>query len=305
MCPRRSNLKPDESSTYIVEPIHAHTQSVILLHGLGDNGYNFGTLFLREGLTFSGCTLTQLLPGARFIFPTAKRRRSSAFRRAKLTQWFDIARLPDPEYRKETQLHGLAESSSQLVPLIHEEVDKVGAQNVILGGISNGSAMSMSLLLALGLPLGGYIGLCSYLPYQKDILEAVMERTDCKLDKDDVFAQDEEEEAEKSVEIRALEFERDLLCMEPFTDVIGCRALSTTPIFLGHGELDEKKPPALGQAAAETLRAIGFDVTWKLYSELGHWYKVPDEIEDIADFVKCRVGWRLAGDKALRGKAPP
>jgi pimeloyl-ACP methyl ester carboxylesterase len=165
--------------------------------------------------------------------------------------------------------------------------------------------MSMSLLLALGLPLGGYIGLCLYLPYQKDILEAVTGTTDGELDKDDVFAQDEEEEAEKSSEIRALEFERDLLCMDPVADLIGCTALSTTPIFLGHGELDEKKPPALGQAAAETLRAIGFDVTWKLYPELGHWHKVPGEIEDIADFVKCRVGWRLAGDEALRGVAPP
>jgi len=88
-------------------------------------------------------------------------------KRSLLNMWFDIVRLQDPEYRKETQVQGLEESAAQLIPLIQAEVDKVGAANVILGGISNGSAMSIALLLALGpeVGLGGYIGFCSYMPF--------------------------------------------------------------------------------------------------------------------------------------------
>jgi uncharacterized protein YggL (DUF469 family) len=65
-------------------------------------------------------------------------------------------------------------------------------------------------------------------------------------------------------------------------------------VFLGHGDADEKKPYALGHAAAETLQALGFDVTWRLYQNLGHWYKVPDEIDDIVNFIQNSVGWSVA-----------
>ncbi|KAJ1323187.1 lysophospholipase II [Microdochium nivale] len=286
------NSVSGDPATYIVEPTTVHTQSIILLHGLGDNGRNFGTLLLQSGVTSAGYTLLQLLPSARFIFPSAKRRRSSAFKRAMLTQWFDVARLPDPEYRKETQLQGLAESAALLEPLVRDEVGKVGADNVILGGISNGSAMSMSLLMTLGYPLGGYIGLCSYLPYQKDILEAVSDEIH---DDNDPFSNDEEEAAEKTPAVKMLEFEQDLLGVHAPVGTLSDDSTSVaTPVFLGHGELDEKKPPAIGRAAAETLRACGFDVIWRLYEDLGHCYKVPDEFDDIVDFIEMKVGWEVS-----------
>ena len=67
----------------------------------------------------------------------------------------------------------------------------------------------------------------------------------------------------------------------------------TTPVFLGHGALDEKKPPAIGKAAADTLHAAGHDVTWQLYPDLGHWYQVPEGIDDMVDFLKIKVGWDM------------
>ncbi|KAH7010784.1 LOW QUALITY PROTEIN: Alpha/Beta hydrolase protein [Microdochium trichocladiopsis] len=226
------------SPTYIVEPTTTHTHSIIFLHGLGDNGRNFGAQFLEAGHTSTGHLLPQLLPGARFIFPPPR--------------------------------------SAELEPVIQAEVDKVGARNVVLGGISNGSAISISLLLAIG---GGSIslgGLCSYLPFQRDILEAVTgERGgDEELGDNNPFTndnnEDEGDKVEKGPAARAVEFERDLLCMEPLKDLPSEGVLATTPVFLGHGELDEKKPPTLGKAAADTLRAAGFNITWKLYPELGH-----------------------------------
>ncbi|KAI1101059.1 hypothetical protein F4804DRAFT_335665 [Jackrogersella minutella] len=63
-----------------------------------------------------------------------------------------------------------------------------------------------------------------------------------------------------------------------------------TPIFLGHGDADEKKPPRFGKAAMQTMEAAGYDVVWKLYQGLGHWYKIPDEIDDIVDFIHTNNG---------------
>ena len=32
------------------------------------------------------------------------------------------------------------------------------------------------------------------------------------------------------------------------------------------------------------------DVTWKTYDGFGHWYKVPDQIDDMVDFLQKKVG---------------
>src|SRR5882757_1624688 len=94
---------------FIIEPSSGrHTHSFILLHGLGSNGEKFGSELLETGICSisNGKKLTEILPDAKFIFPTSQRRRSSAFSRARLTQWFDIASLDDPSYRSYTQIQG-------------------------------------------------------------------------------------------------------------------------------------------------------------------------------------------------------
>ncbi|KAH7016133.1 uncharacterized protein B0I36DRAFT_368746 [Microdochium trichocladiopsis] len=74
------------SATYIVEPTTTHTHSFVFLHGLGDNGRNFGAQFLEAGHTSTGHLVPQLLPGARFIFPTAPLRRASGFKWTEIQQ---------------------------------------------------------------------------------------------------------------------------------------------------------------------------------------------------------------------------
>ena len=63
-----------------------------------------------------------------------------------------------------------------------------------------------------------------------------------------------------------------------------------TPIFLAHGELDQKIIPKVGQEAANTLKSIGLDVIWKTYPNLDHWYEIPDEINDIIYFLQVNLG---------------
>ncbi|KAI1496307.1 phospholipase/carboxylesterase [Biscogniauxia marginata] len=280
-----------EPTVYIVEPTTVHVYTIILLHGLGSNGEKFGKELLETGTTSSGRTLSQLLPSARFVFPTAKRRRSSAFKRSLLMQWFDIVRLPDPEFRKEKQLQGLAESALDLGELLRKELSGISPHNVIIGGISQGCAMSLSMLLSLEQPLGGFVGMCGFLPLQKDIEDAVGDES-TEADDDDPFAPEEKHSPEDPA-VKAQVFERDLLCLPPLLNTTGEKTARSTPIFLGHGDADEKKPHILGEAATRTMRAAGYDVVWKLYPELGHWYKVPYEIDDIVDFIRTKVGWNI------------
>lgn len=292
-------VAPPDRSTYIVEPRTKHSHTIILLHGLSSNGQKFGKELLETGKTSAGKTLPDLLPGARFIFPTAKRRRSSAFGRKRLTQWFDIARLPDPSYRKETQLQGLAESAVEIRELLRQEIEEAGVPptNIILGGLSQGCAMSLSVLLTLEYPLGGYFGMCGYLPFQRDIEATINEehRSDGGMDDDNPFATSDGDGEPEDPALRVRNFERDLLCINTTQDTMieHQQTASSTPIFLGHGDIDEKKPYALGEGAARTMRAAGYNVEWRLYPGLGHWYKIPDEIDDIVEFISSRVGWKM------------
>ncbi|UZP38704.1 hypothetical protein NXS19_006520 [Fusarium pseudograminearum] len=278
---------------YIVEPTGPHTHSLILLHGLGSNGNKFGRGLIETGIASNGKSLPDLLPGVRFIFPTSKIRRSSAFRRAKLTQWFNIASLDDPSYRNETQLKGMEESSREIFQLINQEREKVPDKNIILGGISQGCAMGFVCLLAMDFPIGGYIGISSWLPFAADIERLTTKSDDVTFSNEDdnpfAISDDEDNSADASVQVR--DYARDLLCMDVETPS-NIESLST-PIFLGHGEDDEKVKPELGEEACRILRTVGYDVDWKGYAGLDHWYKIPDEIDDILEFIREKVGWSL------------
>ncbi|KKF95423.1 Acyl-protein thioesterase 1 [Ceratocystis platani] len=61
-----------------------------------------------------------------------------------------------------------------------------------------------------------------------------------------------------------------------------------TPVFMGHGADDAYVDIELGREAKEILSEAGFSVSWKEYTgaeEEGHWLKVPEEIDDIEEFL--------------------
>ncbi|KAI0011984.1 acyl-protein thioesterase [Xylariaceae sp. FL0662B] len=290
--PGQPNPIPTQQAPFVIEPTSTHTHSVILLHGLSSNGEKFGTEFLETAITSTGERLFQLLPGTRWIFPTAERSRSTAFRRSMLTQWFDVARLPDPEYRRETQLKGLSESALAIRGIISQEKSKVPPRNIIIGGLSQGCAMSLIVLLGLEHRLGGFIGMSGYLPFRSEIEDAMKEIEE--LSEDDPFATSGDEDGgnakSESPGVRAFSFVRDLVGLEPISPTPEAAA-KLTPVFLGHGDADEKRPVEQGEAAARTLQTAGYRVQWRSYAGLGHWYKIPDEINDIVEFIRSQVGW--------------
>lgn len=299
--PQSNSRGRSASGPFTIEPSSRHTHSVILLHGLGSNGEKFGKEFLETGVCSNGKKLTETLPGARFVFPTSKRRRSSAFRRAMLTQWFDIASLDDPSYRSHTQLQGLEDSSREILDLIDQESRKVPRENIILGGLSQGCAMALVCLLAIDFSIGGFVGMSGWLPFRNEIGELVKAGDDGDSE-DDSFGSDDdnpfassdcdEPEAQDPV-VKVLRHVRELLSLSSLGSPTRTESAILTPVFLGHGDADEKINPSLGEDASQILSSIGFQVDWKSYIGQGHWYKIPDEIDDIVEFIRTKAAWKM------------
>jgi len=65
-------------------------------------------------------------------------------------------------------------------------------------------------------------------------------------------------------------------------------SIGLTPIFLGHGLDDAYVDAELGRAAKDVLTKAGYKVEWREYEgadEEGHWFKEPEELIDIANFL--------------------
>jgi len=306
---------------FIVAPTSTHTQTILLLHGRGGEGRSFGLEFLASQTT-AGKSIQELFPGMKFIFPTAKKRRARWYKRAFINQWFD--NVPIDEQGKgmsmeevDWQLEGLAETAKFLKPLLDVEVKSVGSKNVFIGGLSQGCAMGLHLLLSYqfegegeenGGNLGGFIGMSGWLPFFDEIQNLTKPGNNNGNDEDDdpygisnggdededpfgSSNNDEEsdinpEHSSLSVASQVCDFVRQNMELPiSHTKEPPC---VRTPVFLGHGKSDEKVKMSLGLNVATLLRQMGMEVRWEEYDE-GHWYKVPEEIDDIIEFLKTHT----------------
>jgi len=306
----------------IVLPSTRHSHSIILLHGRGSNASRFGLEFLKAE-TSTGKTLGEIYPGTKWIFPTAKKRRATAINRTPINQWFDMFSAKNPSERQELQYDGLRETSVFMHGLICEEAKAVGLRNVVIGGLSQGCAMSLHVVLhyeptalevaisgeaaegegeGKAASLGGYIGMSGWLPFAEEIHEAAAPiRYEDDEDEDDPFGHTETraelDDSHEARRARVANFARDLVDLEPLDD----RSkpwFAQSSYFLGHGKADEKVPVYLGVEMRDFLLQLGLDVTWKAYDEFGHRYKEPDEIDDIAQFLGEKCGFIASGESS-------
>ncbi|KAF7508059.1 hypothetical protein GJ744_009641 [Endocarpon pusillum] len=294
-----------------------HRQSFIILHGRGSNALTFGPVLLETPIPGYG-NLASAFPNAKFIFPTASKRRAGIYKRSLINQWFDNWSLATPESYEELQNDGLRETSKYIHGLVKAEVEKVGASNVVLGGLSQGCAASLvSLLLWEGETLAAGVGMCGWLPYRKK-MEAVLRNQDLGAssadedEDDDIFQRagddqneqgedakgDKEQESNEltSPMIKAVGFLRDEIEFPRTTDAAAPAdlKLQNIPIFLGHGVLDEKVSIDLGRSAAGFLEAMEVDVQWKEYASLGHWYS-EDMLRDMVLFLEAHTDRKVDG----------
>ncbi|OMH80061.1 Acyl-protein thioesterase 1 [Zancudomyces culisetae] len=146
-------------------PTKKHTATVIFLHGLGDSGHGWSSI---------ADSLSSSLPHVKFIFPHAPSIPITLNFGMSMPGWYDIFSLENLDKHDEK---GLLNSVSQVNSLISQEINQHGisASRIVLGGFSQGAAMSYLTGVTSELKLGGIIALSGYLPLGNKISTMVTE----------------------------------------------------------------------------------------------------------------------------------
>jgi len=128
--------------------------TVILLHGLGADGYDFVPV-VRELETHGA-------PAARYVFPHAPTMPVTINGGYVMRAWYDI--LGTDLVRREDE-QGIRASQGMVEALIEREVARgVARSRIVLAGFSQGGAITLHTGLRQPQPLAGLIGLSCYLP---------------------------------------------------------------------------------------------------------------------------------------------
>jgi predicted esterase len=246
----------------VIEPRsgHPHTHTVIFLHGRGDRASNFAKGI--QYMTWSNSrrqTPVDLLPTFRWVFPNAGQKpcaRPGSL--PSMNQWFDVWDHLNFKDHEDLQLPGLRDSVPRIRELIADEAARLGGRydKIVLMGISQGGATSVHTLLNLGLPdaysgpkrLGAFVGVASRMPFPG----------------------------------RSLKDTRGLLGLEgtPSDELV-----LNTPVLLEHCVDDPTVLVEGGRQLKEQLQGYGVSVTWKEYPVGGHWFKSPEGLEDLHEFL--------------------
>lgn len=242
------------TKSYIAGPRLTHSHTVILLHGRDCDAEEFASEFFQsQGL--KNRNLPEIFPTIRWVFPGSMMRHSSRFQKA-MCQWFDTWSVEEPQERREIQGDGLQESVSYIYEVVRQESSLISPEKIILGGISQGSAAAIHALLGCDTSLGGFIGLCTWLPFQEEVKAGTAPTQKSAIPTP----------------------------YRPFTGLT--RSARTTPVFLAHSKDDDVVGIGHGVAMHEALEKLGMGVRWKEYGRGGHWITQPQGVNDMACFIR-------------------
>jgi phospholipase/carboxylesterase len=126
---------------------------VIVMHGLGAGADDFAP-FVRE----------IPLPNTRWVFPQAPDLPVSINGGFRMPAWYDI-RVD----RSDEDAAGLHASAAAIGAVIDAQVARgIPTDRIVIGGFSQGCAMSLLTGLRLAKPLAGILGMSGYLPLASD-----------------------------------------------------------------------------------------------------------------------------------------
>ncbi|KAJ1679413.1 hypothetical protein EV182_002103 [Spiromyces aspiralis] len=148
------------SKPYIIKAAQAHTATMIIVHGLGDSGH---------GWTHVALYLKRYMPHIKFVLPHAPARRITINGGMAMPGWYDICDLGNNIERKQDE-EGMMESRRYIQGLIDEEIRSgIPSDRIVLGGFSQGGAMTLLTGLTCPHKLAGLAVLSGYLPIHKKI----------------------------------------------------------------------------------------------------------------------------------------
>ncbi|KAJ1918783.1 hypothetical protein H4219_002402 [Mycoemilia scoparia] len=143
----------------VVSALKKHTATMIMLHGLGDTGH---------GWSFLAQYMRAYIPHVKFIFPNAPVRPISLNGGMPMPGWFDIYSL-DKIIGQEDE-EGLLKSRDYIQGLVDKEVEAgIPSDRIVLGGFSQGGAMTLLTGLTLKKKLAGMVVLSGYLPLHSKV----------------------------------------------------------------------------------------------------------------------------------------
>ncbi len=142
------------SSVVVLEPENKATASVIWLHGLGADGYDFYGIVPQLKLPQSS--------NIRFIFPHAPIRPVTLNQGTNMRAWYDIVEISAGAFEDEA---GIRASEKVIATLIEEQENQgVPSEKIVLAGFSQGGVIALQCGLRYSKPLAGIIALSTYLP---------------------------------------------------------------------------------------------------------------------------------------------
>jgi phospholipase/carboxylesterase len=143
--------------TIEVHPAGDARASVIVLHGLGADGTDF--------LPFADEIKLDAVGPVRWIYPRAPVRPVTVNNGYRMRAWYDIFEFGAQTKSPREDDAGLRESFAAVHALIDREIARgVPAHQIVLGGFSQGCAITLGAGLRYGQRLAGLVGLSGYLP---------------------------------------------------------------------------------------------------------------------------------------------
>ena len=128
--------------------------SIIWLHGLGADGFDFAPIVPE--------LIQQHWPAIRFVFPHAPVRAVTVNNGFRMRAWYDIKSFDFKQRADET---GVRESTVQIETLIARENERgVASSRIFLAGFSQGGAIALANGLQREAGLAGIVALSTYLP---------------------------------------------------------------------------------------------------------------------------------------------
>lgn len=139
----------------VVPAVKRHTATVIMAHGLGDSGV--GWVSLAQNFR-----ARQKFEEVKFIFPNAPAIPISVNFGMSMPGWYDITTFDDLQAGQDEV--GIMRSRTYFHNLIKEEIDGgIPSERIVIGGFSQGGAMSLFSGVTCPTKLGGIFGLSCYL----------------------------------------------------------------------------------------------------------------------------------------------
>ncbi|KAK5988847.1 Acyl-protein thioesterase 1 [Cladobotryum mycophilum] len=152
---------PAYRAPLVIPAISRHTATVIFAHGLGDTGNGWSDIvqvFRKNGR----------LNEVKFILPHAPTIPITMNHGFAMPGWFDVISLggnTDPFNSSNDDEEGILQSRKYLNSLIENEIERNGipSERIVIGGFSQGGAMSIFSGLTSPVKLGGIVGLSCWL----------------------------------------------------------------------------------------------------------------------------------------------